>query len=349
MDGSIIFWNHGAEKIYGWGREEALGKQSHTLLNTKFPAPPQSIQQQLLQEKFWEGELVHTRHDGTPITIASRWVLQTDEAENPRAILEINNDITARREAEEGIRRLNERLLRRGEEHEAANKELEAFSYSVSHDLRAPLRGIDGFSRILTEEYGPHLDEEARRLLNVIRGEAQRMGHLIDDLLAFSRMGRQEMQNTFCDMTHLAQSAFEQIDATARSRVRHFAVKQLPPAYGDKAMLRQVFFNLVSNAVKFSSPKDQPEIEVGAAASNGLTTYYVKDNGVGFDQRFAAKLFGVFQRLHREDEFEGTGVGMALVKRIILRHQGTVWAEGRINEGATVYFALPVLPPGNTK
>jgi PAS domain S-box-containing protein len=341
MDDRILYWNHGAERTYGWPKDAALGKSSHTLLNTKFPAPIQSIQQQLLQERYWEGELVHTGRNGTPITAASRWVLQTDGAGNPRAILEINNDITARRETEEGIRRLNERLLRRGEELEAANKELEAFSYSVSHDLRAPLRGVDGFSRILTEEYGPHLDEEARRLLNVIRGEAQRMGHLIDDLLAFSRMGRQEIQNTLCDMTQLAHSAFQQIDAAARSRVSHFTVKELPPAHGDKAMLRQVFFNLVSNAVKFSACKEQPEIEVGAAANNGVTTYYVKDNGVGFDQRFAAKLFGVFQRLHREDEFEGTGVGLALVKRIILRHHGKVWAEGRINEGATVYFALP--------
>lgn len=349
MDGSITYWNHGAERAYGWLKDEALGKQSHTLLNTQFPSPVQSIQQQLLQEKFWEGELVHTRRDGTRIMVASRWVLQTDETGNPRAILEINNDITARREAEDGIRRLNEHLVVRGEELEAANKEMEAFSYSVSHDLRAPLRGVDGFSRILLEEYGPNLDEEARRLLSVVRGEAQRMGHLIDDLLAFSRMGKQEMQNTFCDMAQLAQSAFEQIDAAAQSRVRRFAVKELPPAYGDKAMLRQVLFNLVANAVKFSAHKDQPEIEVGGAAVDGVTTYYVKDNGVGFDQRFAAKLFGVFQRLHREDEFEGTGVGLALVKRIILRHKGKVWAEGRVNEGATIYFALPVLPLGNAK
>jgi len=337
----ILYWNHGAERTYGWPKDEALGKLSHTLLKTKFPASIKSIQQQLLLQKFWEGEVLHTRRDGTPITVATRWVLQTDEAGNPRATLEINNDITARREAEEGIRRLNDHLRRRSEELETANKELEAFSYSVSHDLRAPLRGVDGFSRILMEEYGPHLDEEARRLLGVVRGEAQRMGHLIDDLLAFSRMGKQEMQNTLCDMTLLAQSAFEQIDAAARSRVRQFAVKGLLPAYGDKAMLRQVFFNLVSNAVKFSACKDHPEIEVGAAANNGVTTYYVKDNGVGFDQRFAAKLFGVFQRLHREDEFEGTGVGLALVKRIIMRHQGKVWAEGRVNEGATIYFALP--------
>lgn len=349
MDNSIVYWNHGAERAYGWLKDQAMGKQSNTLLNTQFPSPVESIQQQLLQEKFWEGELVQTRRDGTRIMVASRWVLQTDATGNPRAILEINNDITARREAEDGIRRLNEHLVVRGEELEAANKELEAFSYSVSHDLRAPLRGVDGFSRILLEEYGPNLDEEARRLLSVVRGEAQRMGHLIDDLLAFSRMGKQEMQNTFCDMAQLAQSVFEQIDAAARNRVRHFAIKELPPAYGDKAMLRQVLFNLVANAVKFSAHRKEPEIEIGSYAVDRLTTYYVKDNGVGFDQRFAAKLFGVFQRLHREDEFEGTGVGLALVKRIILRHQGKVWAEGRVNEGATIYFALPVLPPGNAK
>jgi PAS domain S-box-containing protein len=341
MDDSITYWNHGAERAYGWMKDESLGKQSHALLKTQFPSPVQSIQHQLLQEKFWEGELVHTRRDGTRIMVASRWVLQTDEIGNPRAILEINNDITARREAEDGIRRLNEHLVVRGEELEAANKELEAFSYSVSHDLRAPLRGVDGFSRILMEEYGPKLDEEAKRLLSVVRGEAQRMGHLIDDLLAFSRMGKQEMQNTFCDMAELAQSAFEQIDAAARNRVRHFAVKELPSAYGDKAMLRQVFFNLLANAVKFSSHRAQPEIEIGGYAVDKLTTYYIRDNGVGFDQRFAAKLFGVFQRLHREDEFEGTGVGLALVKRIILRHKGKVWAEGRVNEGAMIYFALP--------
>jgi PAS domain S-box-containing protein len=349
MDNSITYWNHGAERAYGWLKDEAMGKQSHTLLKTQFPSPAQSIQCQLLQEKFWEGELVHTRRDGTRIMVASRWVLQTDETGDPTAILEINNDITARREAEDGIRRLNEHLVVRGEELEAANKELEAFSYSVSHDLRAPLRGVDGFSRILMEEYGPKLDEEAKRLLSVVRGEAQRMGHLIDDLLAFSRMGKQEMQNTFCDMAQLAQTAFEQIDAPARNRVRQFAVKELPPAYGDKAMLRQVFFNLVANAVKFSAHREQPEIEVGGYAVDRLTTYYVKDNGVGFEPRFAAKLFGVFQRLHREDEFEGTGVGLALVKRIILRHKGKVWAEGRVNKGATIYFALPVLPIGSAK
>jgi PAS domain S-box-containing protein len=341
LDDEITFWNRGAEKSYGWAREEALGQLSHKLLHTRFPQPLPSIQQQLLQDKYWEGELIHTTRDGRELTIASRWALQMDSSGKPRAVLEINTDITARRTAEEGIRRLNENLLRRGEELESANKELEAFSYSVSHDLRAPLRGIDGFSRILLEESGPQLDDEGKRLLKIVRSETQRMGHLIDDLLEFSRMGRQGMQATPCDMTLLAQRAFEQIDKEECRRIRHFDLKPLPSAYGDRAMLQQVFFNMVANAVKFTAQQTEPVLEIGGSTNNGFSTYYVKDNGVGFDPRFADKLFGVFQRLHGEDQFEGTGVGLALVKRIIQRHNGRVWAEGRLNEGATFYFALP--------
>jgi PAS domain S-box-containing protein len=341
LDDIITYWNHGAEKAYGWSRTEALGKHSHKLLNTQFPEPLPSIQEKLQREGYWEGELIHSRRDGTKLTVASRWALQKDDSGNPRAILEINNDITARRRAEEGVRSLNEHLRRRGEELEAANQELEAFCYSVSHDLRAPLRGVDSFSRILLDEFGPELNDEGKRLLNIVRGEAKRMGYLIDDLLAFSRMGRQEIQATSCDMTMLARRAFEQVEVEARSRVRHFNLKALPPAYGDRAMLRQVFFNMVANAVKFAAHHEEPTLEIGGASTNGINTYYVKDNGVGFDQRHADKLFGVFQRLHSEDEFEGTGVGLALVKRIIQRHHGKVWAEGRLNEGATFYFTLP--------
>lgn len=342
MDGRISYWNCGAEKIYGWSRAEAIGKISHTLLNTGFPEPFENIRERLLREGIWEGELAHSRSDGGRITVASRWALQRYESGQPPVILEINNDITAQREAEEAIRRLNQHLRHRTDELEAANKELEAFCYSVSHDLRAPLRGVDGFSRILTEEYGPRLDDEARRLLGIVRGEAKRMGELIDDLLEFSRMGRRDMQFTSCDMTSLARGAFEQIDPQARSRVRHFSLTPLPPAFGDQAMLRQVFFNIVANAVKFTSQKEEPALEIGGSVTDGFNAYYVKDNGVGFDQRFADKLFGVFQRLHREDEFEGTGVGLALVKRIILRHHGNVWAEGRLNHGATFHFTLPI-------
>jgi PAS domain S-box-containing protein len=223
-----------------------------------------------------------------------------------------------------------------------ANKELEAFSYSVSHDLRAPLRGIDGFSRIILEEYGPQLDAEGQRLLNVVRGESQRMGHLIDDLLSFSRLGRQPMQTTEIDLTEMAQSVVDGLPSAFRKRARQFQLNPLPPATGDSAMLRQVLVNLISNAFKFTSQKSDAGIEVGGSTDGTLNTYYIKDNGVGFDQRYAHKLFGVFQRLHSESEFEGTGVGLALVQRIIFRHGGTVSAEGKPNAGATFYFTLPV-------
>ncbi len=221
-----------------------------------------------------------------------------------------------------------------------ANQELESFSYSVSHDLRAPLRSVDSFSRIVLEEYGPKLDDEGRRLLDVVRSEAQRMGQLIDDLLDFSRLGRQELKAMKCDLTALTQNVFDSLESPLRSRVKQFNLKQLPPAYGDPAMLRQVLFNLIANAVKFSRHAPSPALEIGGTAGDGLNTYYVKDNGVGFDPRYVHKLFGVFQRLHSESEFEGTGVGLALVQRIIHRHGGKVWAEGRVNAGATFYFTL---------
>jgi len=224
----------------------------------------------------------------------------------------------------------------------AANQELEAFSYSVSHDLRAPLRGVVSFSRIVLEDYGAKLDDEGRRLLNVVCSEAKRMGQLIDDLLAFSRLGRREMKAADFNMSTLAKNVFASLDEITRDRVKHFKVKKLPSAHGDYAMIQQVLFNLIANAAKFSSQEPEPSIEIGAKSKDGFNIYYVKDNGVGFDPRYASKLFGVFQRLHSEEEFEGTGVGLALVQRIIHRHGGKVWAEGQPNAGATFYFSLPI-------
>jgi PAS domain S-box-containing protein len=238
---------------------------------------------------------------------------------------------------------------------EAANKELEAFSYSVSHDLRAPLRSVDGYVRMLQEDYGRLLDAEGNRLISVVSSEAKRMGRLIDDLLAFSRMGRQHMERIPIDMTDLAQAMIERVRNGLRPALRRFDLKPLPPALGDLAMLRQVFVNLLSNAVKFSAHQPEQIIEVGSvvglpstsALPPGETIYYVKDNGAGFDEKYRDKLFGVFQRLHSEAEFEGTGVGLALVQRIIQRHGGRVWAEGRVGMGATFYFTLPTAEARN--
>ena len=224
---------------------------------------------------------------------------------------------------------------------ETANKELEAFSYSVSHDLRAPLRGVDGYARMLQEDYGDRLDAEGKRLIEVVRSEAKRMGCLIDDLLSFSRMSRQSLENAPVDMAGLARAVFEGLTSGLPGTIPRFELQPLPPALGDLAMLRQVWVNLLGNAVKFSSHQPAPVIEAGFTRGAGETTYYVKDNGAGFDQQYAHKLFGVFQRLHTEAEFQGTGLGLALVQRVIHRHGGRVWAEGKPGAGATFYFTLP--------
>ncbi|MGE0130840.1 MAG: PAS domain S-box protein [Blastocatellales bacterium] len=219
--------------------------------------------------------------------------------------------------------------------------ELEAFSYSVSHDLRTPLLTIDGFSRMLLEDCSDCLDEEGRRLLKTICDNAQNMGRLIDALLAFSRLGRQEMHLAGIRMSEVARAVCDELRGAASERKLQFNLQPLPPAYGDQAMIRQVWVNLLSNAIKFTSPRDVAVIEVGAEEEENHNVYFVKDNGVGFEMKYADKLFGVFERLHSDSEFAGTGVGLAFVQRIIQRHGGRVWAEGKVDEGATVYFTLP--------
>jgi light-regulated signal transduction histidine kinase (bacteriophytochrome)/HAMP domain-containing protein len=224
---------------------------------------------------------------------------------------------------------------------EAVNRELEGFSYSVSHDLRAPLRAVAGFANVLEEDYADRLDDEGRRLLGVVQSEAQRMGQLIDELLAFSRLGRKEMQIAEVDMTPLVQDTFERLAEHHSGAVPRLHLGTLPPCKGDPVLLGQVWANLLSNAMKFSSKREDPQIEVNAASDGGEHIYFVRDNGAGFDPRFQSKLFGVFQRLHSASEFPGTGVGLALVQRIVSRHGGRVWAESTPGEGATFYYTLP--------
>jgi two-component system sensor kinase len=220
------------------------------------------------------------------------------------------------------------------------NEELESFSYSVSHDLRAPLRAIDGFSRMLLKDYAGKLDDDGRRKLNVIRNNTQTMGRLIDDLLSFSRLGRKEITRTILDMEGLVQTVWRELTVLNRDRNLKLILKDLPKGTGDQSLLGQVLFNLLSNAVKFSKSRETAVVEVGSFREGEKDIYYVKDNGVGFDMQYYNKLFGVFQRLHSAEEFEGTGVGLAIVERIIHRHGGKVWAEGEPGRGATFYFTL---------
>ena len=260
-------------------------------------------------------------------------------------IRELERNIEEKKEAEEKIRQLNEelelRVLERTSQLEAANRELEAFSYSVSHDLRTPLRAIDGFSRIVLEDYGDRLNEDGQRYLNIIRGNTRHMGQLIDDLLAFSRLGRKSIEKTVINMEQLAKEIFNEILQQEKNRLVRFEMDSLPSTEGDRNMLRQVFVNLFTNALKFTKYQQQAMLKIGYESMEKEDVYFVKDNGVGFDMRYADKLFGVFQRLHSQEEFEGTGVGLAIIQRIIHRHGGRVWAEAKVNQGATFYFTLP--------
>lgn len=257
------------------------------------------------------------------------------------ATVRVTRDLGERRRAELALAAINRELEMQTARLREANRELEAFSYSVSHDLRAPLRGVDGFSRMLAEDYGSRLDDEGRRLLGVIRSEAHRMGQLIDDLLNFSRAGRQQLQPAAVDMVQLAREVAAELTSHHRGTAPEVVVHDLPPAWGDRALLKQVWANLLANALKFSAGRQPPRLELGGGREPAACTYFVRDNGVGFDPRHGHKLFGVFQRLHAESEFEGTGVGLALVQRIIHRHGGTVRAEGRPGDGATFHFTLP--------
>jgi light-regulated signal transduction histidine kinase (bacteriophytochrome) len=257
-------------------------------------------------------------------------------AEAERDLLERNREVLA----------LNSELAQRATEVEAANKELETFSYSVSHDLRAPLRHIDGYIEMLIDETGETLSDEAKRHLEVIADSSRHMSGLIDDLLAFSRTGRSELHLERVDLEPLVHEVIQSLEMGTRGRSIDWQIGPLPAVRGDSALLRQVFANLIGNAIKYTQPRESARVEVGCAGEEeGRQVFFVRDNGVGFDMAHAGKLFGLFQRLHRADEFEGTGIGLANVRRIVSRHGGTVWAEAELGRGATFYFSLEAAPP----
>ncbi len=267
--------------------------------------------------------------------------------QNALLYAQVQAELHERQLAEEQVREFNRTLEHRVRERtsqlEASNRELEAFSYSVSHDLRAPLRAISGYARLLHRGHATQLDKEGIRVLGVVSSEAQRMGVLIDDLLAFSRLGRQPVERSTVNLEQLAKSVFAELAAAAPDRDLHLTLSPLPPAQADAALLRQVLVNLLGNAIKYSRPVAAPRIELGSRVEGEETIYFVRDNGVGFDMKYVGKLFGVFQRLHTEAEFEGTGVGLALAQRIIHRHGGRIWADAKPGEGAIFSFTLPLV------
>jgi PAS domain S-box-containing protein len=458
----ITGWNKGAQEIYGWPEAEALGNVTHEFLRTSSVISNATVDGILGQSGRWEGELEHSRRDGTRLTVDSRQVALRDPEGNPAGILEINrditeskqvqaelreahrrttailesisdgfnvfdrewryiyvnpaaarmvhmsreellgkkiwelwpslpdtpfgaayrravaenvqvrveafypeplnawfevrcypspeglsiffNDVTKRKQAEQEIQRLNtdleQRVRDRTAQLEAANQELESFAYSVSHDLRAPLRGIDGWSMALVEDFSGQLDEEGRHYLGRVRSEAQRMGQLIDDLLRLSRVTRAPLERDSVDLTAVAQSIAGNLREIHADRRIEFTIQPGLTARGDARLLEVVLTNLLNNAAKFTGKLAEAQIGVGRTEHEGQPAFFVRDNGAGFDMAYARSLFGPFQRLHRASEFPGTGIGQATVQRIVHRHGGRVWAEAQVDRGATFYFTL---------
>jgi PAS domain S-box-containing protein len=344
MDDVITYWNRGSEELYGWTAQEAVGKQSPQLLRTIFPAPLEEIREELLRSGRWDGEVKRIRSDGSDIAVASRWSLRRDEQERPAAILETNNDISERKRREEEIRTLNEELEKRTADLEAINKELEAFAYSISHDLRAPLRHMSGFAELLQKNAASVLNEKSQRYMGMILESAKRMGNLIDDLLGFSRIGRAETHMKIVNLEQLVHEAVSEVRQETEGRNVVWKIGTFPAIYGDGSMLRLALVNLISNAAKFTRTRPKAEIEIGCTEQKeDAVVVFVRDNGVGFDMKYVNKLFGVFQRLHPTEAFEGTGIGLATVQRIVLRHGGRVWAESLVDQGATFYLSLSKL------
>ena len=342
LGGAIEYWNHGAQELFGFSSQEAVGRDHNELLQPVHPMGISKLQEILEREGEWNGDITHVI-GGREIVVESRMTLLT-EPDGRKTVLKTNRDITQERRAQQEIRQLNRELEQRVKDRtaqlEVSNQELEAFAYSVSHDLRAPLRGIDGWSVALLEDHGRQLDPEGQQCLQRVRSETRRMGHLIDDLLKLSRLSRVEVQRESVDLTALARAICGRLQEAEPARNIDFALQDGLMAVGDVRLLEIVLSNLLSNAMKFTGTRAQARIEFAQMRCQNELAFYLRDNGVGFDMAYANMLFGAFQRLHKYSEFPGTGIGLATAQRALRRHGGRIWAYARPNEGATFYFTV---------
>jgi PAS domain S-box-containing protein len=339
VEGAISYWNHGAQALYGFSPLEALGRSVGELLPAAHLSDEGAWETALERDGQWSGELTRRTKDGREIVVESLLVTVSDEA-GRKTVLETGRDITERKGTEVQIRGLNQELGARVRELTALNRELETFNYSIAHDLRAPLRHIDGYTKILLEQADTGLPAEARNYLEHVRQSAGRMGRMVDELLELSRTSRKELARQGTELKSLVGDVLFELKPEMQDREIEWRIGELPFVDCDPTLTRQVFANLLANAVKFSRPRKLAVIEVGQSWQGGQMVLFVRDNGVGFSMKYADKLFGVFQRLHRREDFEGTGVGLATVQRIIHKHGGRIWVEAELEKGATFNFTL---------
>jgi PAS domain S-box-containing protein len=344
LTGKVVSWNTGAERIFGYTAAEMVGSSIERLVAPDRPDEERRILANAQRGETRLYETIRIRKDGTAVDLSLAVSPIRDAQGNIVGVSSIARDISERKRAEEQILKLNadleHRVQMRTAELTAANQELEAFTYSVAHDLRAPLRHIDAFTRILQEDFAGSFPKEAAQLLDTIRRGSENMSRLVNDLLNLAHVGRQEMKKEHTSLNQIIGEVITESKRETEGRDIEWRVADLPLVEGDPGLLKQVFANLLSNAIKYTRPREHTVIEIGLRVMNDEPVVYVRDNGVGFNMKYADKLFGVFQRLHRAEEFEGTGVGLAIVERVVKRHGGHIWAESELNKGATFYFSM---------
>jgi PAS domain S-box-containing protein len=335
--GLITYWNRGAEVLYGWSKAEALGQISHALLQTRFPVPRETIEAILLKSGRWEGELLQTTRDGRSVVVASAWTVEPDPQGRPIGFLEVNRDITQRKQAEEQLQRRTEELAR-------SNTELQQFAYVASHDLQEPLRMVASYTQLLARRYRGKLDQDADEFIAFAVDGATRMQLLINDLLAYSRVGTRGRPFAPTDCNQVVDQVIADLGPAIHDAQATVTRTDLPTVVADRLQLSQVFQNLVGNALKYRGTAP-PEVTVSAQREDGIWVFAVQDNGIGIDPPYFERIFVLFQRLHSRAQYPGTGIGLAICKKIVERHGGHIWVESQPGQGATFFFTIPDRPP----